>query len=476
MKDADSPPTRNMPKKNTHMEPSESRQHLKEIFEAGLNRVDPFQMITDHVRLNGTTLEIKFENTHKKTDLADFRQIYILGAGKATAPMARAFETILGDKIKKGVIAVKYGHTAPLEKISIMEAGHPQPDENGVRATLRLMELAAEADASTLVITLISGGGSALLPLPMHCEIAGNPVRLTLADKQAVTRELLICGADITEINCIRKHLSGIKGGRLLEQIAPATSLNFILSDVVGDDLSSIASGCTTYDPTTYDHALAVLEKYGIADTVPPKVLQTLQLGSSGSIPETLKQGHQALDLSTNFLIGTNRLAMSAAGEKARSLGYNLTFLTSHVTGEAKEVAKLLAGVAADIASEEMLTRKPACVISGGEPVVTLQGKGKGGRNQEMALAFLAEMERNPDLFQNVSFLAASTDGNDGPTDAAGAYASPEMLRRAAEAGLSISDYLQNNDSYHFFDAIRGLCKTGPTNTNVCDLHILVVT
>ncbi|MFH2092142.1 MAG: DUF4147 domain-containing protein [Pseudomonadota bacterium] len=326
-----------------------------------------------------------------------------------------------------------------------------------------------------MVITLISGGGSALLPFPMNFEINGKPAGLTLADKQKVTQKLLGCGADIAEINCIRKHLSGIKGGHLLEQIAPATSLNFILSDVVGDDLSSIASGCTTFDPTTYEQALAILDKYRITDVVPTKVLQALQLGSSSYIAETLKKGDRALEFSTNFLIGTNKLAMFAAGEKATSLGYNVTFLTSRITGEAKEVAKLLAGVAIDIASEELLSDKPACIISGGEPVVTLQGKGKGGRNQEMALAFLAEIEKNHELFNNIFFLAASTDGNDGPTDAAGAYASLEVLKQAKKKNLSINDYLQKNDSYYFFNAISRLYKTGPTNTNVCDLHILLV-
>lgn len=457
------------------MKTTEPHRHLEKIFKAGLKRVDPFQMIMDHVRLTGTILEIKLENINKKIDLANFEQVYILGAGKATAPMARAFEMILGDAIKEGIIVVKYGHTTPLKIITIMEAGHPQPDENGIKAAVKIMELAARADETTLVITLISGGGSALLPFPINFEMNGKPVGLTLSDKQAVTHQLLGCGADITEINCIRKHLSGIKGGRLLEQIAPATSLNFILSDVVGDDLSSIASGCTTFDSTTYDQALAILDKYRIIGAVPAKVRQALQMGSNNYIAETLKQGHRSLEFSTNFLIGTNKLAMFAAGEKASSLGYNVTFLTSRITGEAKEVAKLQAGVAIDIASEELLSKKPACIISGGEPVVKLQGKGKGGRNQEMALAFLAEIEKTPGLFNNVFFLAASTDGNDGPTDAAGAYASLEMLKQAKKKDLSINDYLRNNDSYHFFNAISGLYKTGPTNTNVCDLYLLIV-
>ncbi len=454
---------------------STPKSHLETLFKAALKRVDPFQMIMDHVQIIGTTLTITFETIKKQIDLSDFRHILVLGGGKATAPMAKAIETLLGDRISKGVISVKYGHTESLDRIEIIESGHPEPDENGVRAAIKIMDLASRADASTLIITLISGGGSALLPLPILCDIDGTKAELSLSEKQAVTRALLKCGADITEINCIRKHLSGIKGGRFLQTMAPATSLNFILSDVVGDDLSSIASGLTIFDPTTYDDALAILDKYGIKRFIPDKALSILQAGARGSVPETLKQGHETMMLSTNILIGTNNLAMRAAGEMGLNLGYKVVYLTSRITGEAKEVAKFLAGIAADTAQTEMLARKPACIISGGEPVVTLKGIGKGGRNQEMALAFLAEIQRYPELFHGVTFLAASTDGNDGPTDAAGAFASLNLLHRAEKKVLSINDFLTNNDAYHFFKAIDGLFKTGPTNTNVCDLHLLLV-
>ncbi|MFH1155298.1 MAG: glycerate kinase [Pseudomonadota bacterium] len=454
---------------------SKPESHLEAIFRAGLSRVDPFQMIMDHVQVRGDILTINFENTSKQMNLAGFSRILVLGAGKATAPMARAFETLLGDRISQGIIAVKYGHTQQLNRIETIESGHPEPDENGVMAAVRLMDLATRADASTLVITLISGGGSALLPLPIGWDINGTPMTLSLSDKQAVTRALLKCGADITEINCVRKHLSGIKGGRFLQKIAPATSLNFILSDVVGDDLSSIASGLTSFDPTTYGDSLAILDRYGIAETIPARALDILRAGERGDVPETLKPGHQSLERSFNILIGTNRLAMGAARDKGLSLGYPVTCLTSRITGEAREVAKFLAGIAVDVAQSDMLVRKPAVILSGGEPVVTLRGKGKGGRNQEMALAFLAEIQRHPELFQGVTFLAASTDGNDGPTDAAGAFASLEILKRSQDKGLSIKDALADNNSYHFFQTIDALFKTGPTNTNVCDLHILLV-
>ncbi|MGE4299138.1 MAG: glycerate kinase [Desulfovibrionaceae bacterium] len=449
--------------------------HLDAIFRAGLQRVDPYRMILDHVRLEDGRLIVDMETERHAIDLAPYARIFILGTGKATAPMARAFEAILGERITKGLIVVKYGHTAPLERVAVMESAHPVPDERGVAGARALLDLAHEADAATLVITLVSGGGSALVPAPIRYTLDGQETVLTLEDKQGVTRALLRCGANINEINCIRKHLSGLKGGRLLQHIAPARSVNFILSDVIGDDLSSIASGLTAPDPTTFADALGIIEKYGIAGEISEAVLATLQRGLEGRIPETLKKDAAEAALTTNILLGTNTTALAAAGEMAESLGYNLVCLTSRITGDAGEVARMLAAVAADTATAEMLARKPCCILSGGEPVVHVTGSGKGGRNQEMALVFLAEIEKRPDLFGDVAFLAASTDGNDGPTDAAGAFASLAVLAEAAQAGLSLRAFLRDNDSYHFFDAIGRLYKTGPTNTNVCDLHIILV-
>lgn len=456
------------------MENTDAITHLKEIFQAALNRVDPYKMIIDHVRLSGSRFLIRLETQRLEVDLDAFNQIFVIGAGKAAARMAKAFEQILADRIRQGVIVVKYGHTEPLNIVETMQAGHPVPDENGVAAAKAMVALADKADDKTLVITLISGGGSALLTLPMQCRIASHRMDLSLADKQQITMALLSCGADIEEINCIRKHLSGVKGGRLLQHLAPARSLNFILSDVVGDDLSSIASGPTACDPTTFGDALAIIDKYEISERISKSVLQMLRLGKEGKIPETLKKGSEAALLASNILIGTNRSAVVAAGEKARELGYNLILLTSCVTGEARELAKFIGGIARDAKTADMIAKKPVCVISGGEPVVTLRGSGKGGRNQEMALALLAEMERRPAEFQGIYFLAASTDGNDGPTDAAGAFAYPELVDRAKNRGVSIAGHLRDNDSYRFFEKTGGLYKTGPTLTNVCDLHILL--
>ncbi len=452
---------------------------LRAIFSAALTRIDPYGMLKQRLRLAGDLLVAELEQERHEVDLSRFSRILVLGCGKASSRMARAVEELLGDRITGGLVCVKYGHTETLARIEQAEAGHPMPDEAGVRAAERIAELARGADEQTLVINLISGGGSALLPAPMTYQDNGRAngadVRLTLAHKQAVTRALLACGADIREINCVRKHLSELKGGRFLRLLEPATSLSILMYDVVGDRLDTMATGITCADESTYAQALGIVEHYGLADRLPPEVVRALQLGASGQMAETPKPGDPALSRATNLLIGTNHAALLAACDKARELGYNVAPLTCLLTGEAREVAKFLAGIALDVRRTEMLVKRPACIILGGETVVTLMGEGKGGRNQEMALAFLAELARDPEHGRGIAFLSASTDGSDGPTDAAGAYASAMMLERARVAGLSTAAALKANDSYHFFEAIEGLYKTGPTMTNVCDLHMLLV-
>jgi glycerate 2-kinase len=440
---------------------------LSHIIAAALKRVDPYTMIRECVSLDGGVLRAAAGGEEAEYDLDRYNRIVVLGAGKATAPMVRALEEILGDRLSDGVIAVKPGHTAELKKVRQIEAGHPVPNDGSEKAAQAVVRAADEADERTLVITCISGGGSALLAMPR-----GD---LSLEELQSTTEELLRCGAAIEEINCIRKHLSGIKGGRLAEKIYPADSLNLILSDVVGDDLSSIASGITSPDPTTYADALGILAGYGIESKVPKRIRELLETGAAGRVPETPKPGDKIFDRTRNILIGTNALALRAAEQRARELGYTTAVLTSRLTGEAREAAKFFSGIAQDTAASEMLARKPACILAGGETTVTLKGKGKGGRNQEMALAFLREMSPRQEAFKGVLFASVATDGNDGPTDAAGAVASPEILGRAEKAGLDTGKYLADNDAYHFFEAVDGLIKTGPTNTNVCDIQILLV-
>lgn len=450
-------------------------EHLRSIFTAGLERIDPYRMIVNHVRVEGSRLVAAFEGQRHEVDLDAFERILVLGAGKASARMARAFEDILGQRVGQGLVVVKYGHGEPLERVEVLESAHPTPDENGVAAARRVAELAAGADERTLVINLVSGGGSALLPCPLGPAELGPGRGLTLEHKQAMTRALLACGAEIGEINCIRKHISAVKGGRLLRLLAPATSLNFILSDVVGDRLDTIASGLTSHDDTTFGDALGIVDKYGLADLAPPEVLDVLRQGAQGAIAETPKAGDPATALATNILIGSNHAALVAAAAQARALGYNVAALTCGLTGESREAAKFFYGIARDVRKNGLLLPRPACIIAGGETVVNLKGQGKGGRNQEMALAFLAELARDDEQGADIWFLSASTDGTDGPTDAAGAFAATPLLHAARARGLSWDAYLRDNDSYHFFEAIGGLLKTGPTMTNVCDLHMVLV-
>ena len=448
-----------------------NQKAARTIAEAALKRVDPVRMITDCLSLTADTLNIKTETQDLSFDLSKFERVLVLGAGKAGASMALGVEQVLGDRIDQGLVVVKYEHVRDLDRIEIAEAGHPVPDQHGVAATSRLVELAESADEKTLCLMLISGGGSALLTLPMKSE----KIEVTLEDTQRTTELLLEAGTPIQDINCIRKHISAVTGGRFCRTLHPATTVSLILSDVVGDELESIASGVTSPDPTSFDDAWEIAEKYKIADKLPDRVRTVLEDGCAGRIPETPKPGDDIFDRVHNVLIGTNALALEAARRKAKELGFNTLVLTSQLTGEAREIAKVFSGVAKDLVRLDSPLAKPACFLAGGETTVTLHGSGKGGRNQEMALAFLAEVAARPKAYTGVTFLSAATDGNDGPTDAAGAFASVELAEASASAGLSIRRYLADNDSYHFFETVDGLYKTGPTNTNVCDLQIVLV-
>jgi glycerate 2-kinase len=459
------------------MEREKRQEDLKAIFTESVRSADPERLVRDRLQLQGDNLTVLSDPDSLQIGLEDFDRILVLGAGKATARMARAAEKILGDRITEGLVSVKYGHTEKLEIISLIEAGHPVPDENSVQAAERIGELARRADERTLVLNLISGGGSALLAGPLHASIEGTPVDLTLDDLQKTTALLLASGATIEEMNCIRKHLSSVKGGRLSELCYPSTQLNVLLSDVIGDRLDTIASGPTTPDETTYGDALAVLEKYDIGDQVPQRVMRVLQAGVKGLLPETPKRGSKVFERVKNLIIGNNRVALTAALREAARRGYNGLALSSRITGEAREAAKVFAGIVKDVGRYGTPVDIPACVVWGGETTVTLQGSGKGGRNQEFALSFLLELrEYGIENDCGITLLAASTDGNDGPTDAAGAFASTDALSRASRQSLDPAAYLKNNDSYSFFEKTGLLLKTGPTNTNVCDLQMALVT
>ena len=448
---------------------------LRDIFLAGVARVDPESLLNEVVSMDGERLSVAAPGADIAIDLANVARVLVLGAGKATARMALAAEHLLAHRIADGIISVKYGHTEALRRVRCIEADHPVPDAEGLRASREMAALAVGAGSDDLVINLISGGGSALMPYPAEFSGGGTDIRLRLEEKQAVTRALLECGATINEINCIRKHLSQIKGGRLAQMLYPARSISLILSDVVGDSLDVIASGPTTGDSTTFADALARLEKFDLTEMVPSQVNALVELGVRGVVPDTPGPESDVFEHVDNVLIGTNFMSLEASAEKARALGYRTTILSSQVIGEAREVARVLCGIAKDARRKGLYGEPPVCLICGGETTVTINGTGKGGRNQEMALAFLAEMAQSPAETRGIHFLAASTDGNDGPTDAAGAFADHGLLKSADEAGLHLTGYLKNNDAYRFFHRIGGLLKTGPTNTNVCDIQVIII-
>lgn len=451
------------------------REHMERIVDEALSRVNPYEMIRSTVTLDGSMLNIDTESLHDSLDLDSFERVIVIGAGKAAAPMARAVEEILGDRLTGGLVSVKRGHTDELERVRLIEAGHPVPDEESVRAGREILELAQAGDSSTLVLTLISGGGSALLEAPLDAVVGSERVALTLEELQETTKLLIGSGAPIQAVNAVRKHLSAVKGGRLAGALAPAHSISLILSDVVGDDLDAIASGLTVPDRSTFNEALEVVRRFGVESRLPDRVARVLRAGTQGEIAETPKPGAEAFRLVRNVLVGTNYQALLAAASAATALGYETLLLSSRLTGEAREAAGFLASVIAEVRAHEQPVTPPACILAGGETTVTLRGTGKGGRNQELSLAMLAEMDRNPALFRDVAFLSVATDGTDGPTDAAGAFATPEIAERARAKGLNMQTTLAENDSYHFFDAIGELLRTGPTNTNVCDIQIALI-
>ncbi|MCD4828031.1 MAG: glycerate kinase [Candidatus Cloacimonetes bacterium] len=443
------------------------RAMLDSVFQAALASVNPRQVINSSLRLDGDQLTIRTETEQVVADLSRYNRLLALGVGKAAAGMATAVEDMLGDRIDGGLVVTKHGFGEPLRRIELIEAGHPVPDDNSVVAGRRMAKLARNADAQTLVLFLVSGGGSALLTTPFE----NSQVSLSLDDIQRTTQLLLDCGADITEINCLRKHMSLLKGGRLAKMLAPATTFSLILSDVVGNRLDSIASGPTVPDPSTFDQMLLIIERYGLADRLPASVAKLLKLGQQGVIEDTPADDDPAFGHVRNILVGNNAQALEAAVAHARTLGVSTRALTSQLSGEAREVAVALFAEAKAIPDSEL----PVLMLAGGETTVTLDNDhGKGGRNQEMALAFLAEMARNPDTAE-ITLLSAATDGNDGPTDAAGAWASRQALSEARAVGLDPDDYLRRHDAYAFFERLGQLYKTGPTRTNVGDIQLIYI-
>jgi len=438
---------------------SKLRQDAQKIFDAGLQAVDPKVAVHKYLKLESEHLRVG-EQTYQ---LSDFNNIFVVGAGKAGAPMAAAVEEALGDRLSAGVINVKYGHTEPLNKIKINEAGHPVPDQAGLWGTLEIVEFLEGAGKKDLIICLISGGGSALLPLPVD--------GISLAEKQELTEKLLACGATINEINTIRKHISKIKGGQLARLAFPATLITFILSDVVGDPLDAIASGPAVPDTSTFQDVNDILSRYGIWHDIPIPIQSHIQKGINGEIPETPKSGDEIFSKLQNVIVGSNTQAVLAAKNEAQNLGYNTLMLSSLMEGETKEVAGVHSAIAKEILKTGNPVKPPACLISGGETTVTLRGDGKGGRNQEFVLAAAIDISG----LEPVVILSGGTDGTDGPTDAAGAICDGQTISKAKKRGMNAMGYLSKNDSYSFFKPLNDLLITGPTKTNVMDLRIILV-
>ena len=418
------------------------RSDARKIFRAALKAADPSAAVIE--ALAGRDRELKRA-----------KRIFVVGAGKASGTMARAAERFLGKRITSGCVLVKDGDLTKTRRIALMPAGHPVPDERGVSGAREICRICGEAEQGDLVLCLISGGASALMPLP------AEPV--TLEEKQATTKLLLDSGADIREMNSVRKHISAIKGGQLARLAAPAKVISLILSDVVGDDLDVIGSGPTAPDLSTFAAALNVLAKYRVRDRVPRSVLEMLE--SSGE--ETPKPGDRIFDRVENVIVGSNQKSLEAAAKLAKSLGYRTIILSSTMEGETKDAGRLHAAIARQIRMYGQPLRSPACVISGGETTVTIRGKGKGGRNQEFVLAAAIDLAG----LREVLILSAGTDGTDGPTNADGAIADGRTIARSSR---NAHRALEENDSYPFFEDLDDLIITGATGTNVMDFHLIL--
>lgn len=425
--------------------------------EHGLNAVDPKKLLHSKISLKDAILGI--ENC--SFDLNKFRNILVIGGGKATGAMAYALEEILGKRITTGAINVPYSNQYETKIIKISEASHPVPDEAGVEGTRLIMSLVNQTKKEDLVICLISGGGSSLMPLPVE--------GVLLEDKKTLTDALIKSGAAIKEINAVRKHLSALKGGWLAKKAYPATVLNLILSDVVGDSLDTIASGPTVPDPTTFIDAQKILHKYNLWKTAPNSVRKVLSEGVEGLIEDTPKPKDPSFKRVHNVILGNIKTASLATFEYLKSEGLNAKLLSTNIEGEAREVGKTFVQTGLEKSSNQVLP-KPMGFVWGGETTVTVKGKGAGGRNQELALAAALQLDNRA-----CTVASLSTDGIDGPTDAAGAIVDSFTVVRAQQLGLNANEFLADNNSYGFFEKLNDLIITGPTGTNVNDISVMII-
>lgn len=426
------------------------------IFFAGVNGVLPEKLMQSQVKLSGDLLQV----AEKRFPLSRFRHIYVLAAGKAAASMSRGVEKVLGDKITNGHVVTKYGHGMNLNYLTLTEAGHPIPDAEGVKGTQKIVNIARKATEDDLVICLISGGASALM--------ADFPEGVTLDDLKRTNELLTKCGANITEINTVRKHLSKIKGGQLARILFPATTVCLILSDVVGDRLDVIASGPTVGDSSSFADALTIIDKYSLQNRLPSSVLHYLLEGADGSIADTPKPDNPVFQNVHNYIIGSNGIALESSAKKAEELGFETHTVTDSIQEDVTETANFILKT---IDNQKPTGNKPVCLLFGGEPTVKVSGKGLGGRNQHLALYLATKICCK----KNITILCAGTDGTDGPTDAAGAVVDYETATKAVEKGIDPNHYLSNCDSYRFFQQVGGHIITGNTGTNVMDIIVAIV-
>jgi len=430
------------------------KKDIIKIYKDALKAIDTFEILNKNVYLEKNKLYIQ----NDIYDLKKYENIYVIGFGKASARMAIALEHILKDKIKSGLVITKYGHSEKTKKIKILEGGHPLPDNNSLKATEQLLNFLKQTKENDLVINLISGGGSSLLVKPVNS--------ITLSDKKQMTQILLDCGATINEINYLRKYVSEIKGGKLLNHINPSESISLIISDVINDNLEIIASGPTVPSKINKNICKKIIEKYGIKKDLPLNIIKYIFTKKD---KEDVKQ---KIAKYKNYIIENNYTALKGAYNSAKKLGYNPIILSSSIYGETKEIVKFHLAIAKEIILTHNPVATPACILSGGETTVTKKGKGKGGRNQEFVLAALIELLQNP---LPIAIASIATDGTDGPTDAAGAIIDNSIFQKIKSLKLEPEKYLLKNDSYNFFKKTNNLIFTGPTGTNVMDLHIILV-
>ncbi len=434
-----------------------------EIMAAAIHAVDPYESVKAHLSVDANTIRIGNESLA----LSSFNRIFLIGFGKAAVPMAKAVIDQLGDHLSLALVDTKSeSFTEDNEyggKLKILIGGHPVPTERSIASTRTILESLPVFSDKDLVLVVISGGGSALFTSPMP--------GVSLADLQKLTKLLLRSGADIQEINTLRKHLDEVKGGRLAQRLSPAKVETMILSDVIGDRLDMIASGPTVADPTTYADAWQVVQKYHLENELPASIKKILEQGKAGKIPETLKEVDFKNMHVHNHLVGTNTKAAVAAQNKALDLGYHAVVVSTHVTGLTKDVAQFIDGIIQTEMKDDLPLVKPVCLIFGGETTVILTGDGRGGRNQDLVLRMVPRLAG----YQKVLFISLATDGEDGPTDAAGAASDAMVLRDGtSENGLIVDTYIATNNSYQYFERVRGLIKTGSTGTNVNDLILFL--